>query len=235
MHTQDQHVRAPLPPVQRPSTRKMFGPRCLSPLLDLRADQTVLFLEHESSLVQSVERRGALPVSVLFGAPEHGDRTPEGKIHLATPTDSLPLDDASVQHVVAPAVNAEGWKPDQLAELARVTAPGATLLYGASSRLRFPLRHAAQTPRSGRRLLAAAGFTETRVYGVRHGFHDPRFLVPMDHTGARTWFLASAYPPQKTHHVRLAVFLARLSSTRLDRVYFPQLLFSAKRSWVRQC
>ena len=213
----------------------MFGPRCLSPLLDLRADQTVLFLEHESSLVQSVERRGALPLSVLFGAPEHGGQAPAGRVHLATPMDSLPLDDASVHHVVAPAVNADGWTRDRLAELARVMTPGATLLYGASARLRFPMRRAAQTPRSGRRLLAVAGFTETRVYGVRHGFHDPRFLVPMDHTGARTWFLASAYPPQKTHHVRLASFLARLRYTGLDRVYFPQLLFSATRDRGSKC
>lgn len=232
MHTQDQRTVASDPPAQQPSAQpapKMFGPRCLSPLLDLRTGQTVLFLEHETSLVESVERRGARPLSVLDGEPDHDEPPPPGWIHLDRSTSRLPLDDERVDHVVAPGDNADGWSPRRLAELARVTAPGATVLFGASARLRFPLRRAAQTPRSGRSLLAAAGFTDIGVYGIRHGFHDPRFLVPMDHSGARSWFLAAAYPPQKPHHARLAALMALLSRTGLDRVYFPQLLFVAKR------
>lgn len=221
----------PLPPAERaspPKPSKMFGPRCLAPLLEVKAGQTVLFIGHDRTLARGVKRRGAVSLSVVLTEPKAGESA-KGKIHLDSPETPLPLADASVDHIVAASVNTAWWGPDQLAELARVAAPGATLLFGAASRTRFPLRRAAQTPGGGRRLLASAGFTGARVYGVRHGFHDPRFLVPLDRAGARTWFFASVYPPQKTRHARMAALLARLPRTWLDHVYFPNVLFTAAR------
>ncbi|GAA1467365.1 hypothetical protein GCM10009603_55240 [Nocardiopsis exhalans] len=218
----------PKPKAKKPKPGKMFGPRCLVPLLDLEAGQTVLFLKHDQTLVRSVQRRGAVPLSVVYTEPKAGESA-KGKIHLDSPHAPLPLEDASVDHIVLASVNAAWWRPERLAELARVAAPGASLLFGADSRARFPRRRAAQTPGSGRRLLAAAGFTRAQVYGVRHGFHDPRFLVSLDRAGARSWFLSSVYPPQKNHHARMAALLARLPRTPLDQMFFPNVLFAAAR------
>ena len=211
-----------------PKTDKMFGPRCLAPLLEVEAGQTVLFIGHDRTLVRGVRRRGAVPLSVVTTPPKNG-KPAKGRIHLESPDAPLPLADASVDHIVAASANKSWWRTDRLAELARVAAPGATLLFGAAARVRFPLREAAQTPGTGRRLLASAGFTATQVYGVRHGFHDPRFLVPLDRAGTRTWFFASVYPPQRTRHARMAALLARLPRTWLDHVYFPNVLFAAAR------
>lgn len=218
----------PKPGATKAKPGKMFGPRCLMPLLDLESGQRVLFLEHDQTLVRGVQRRGAVPLSLVNTGPRAG-RPAGGKVHLDSPHAPLPLDDASVDHIVLASVNAAWWRPERLAELARVAAPGAALLFGADSRARFPLRRSAHTPGSGRRLLAAAGFTRTQAYGVRHGFHDPRFLVPLDRAGARSWFLASVYPPQKNHHARMAALLARLPRTPLDQVFFPNMLFTAER------
>lgn len=218
----------PKPKAKQPKPGKMFGPRCLVPLLELESGQRVLFLNHDQALARGVQRRGAVPLSVVYTGPKAG-RSAAGRIHLDSPHAPLPLEDASVDHIVLASVDAAWWRPERLAELARVAAPGACLLFGADSRARFPRRRAAQTPGSGRRLLAAAGFTRTQVYGVRHGFHDPRFLVPLDRAGARSWFLASLYPPQKNHHARMAALLARLPRTPLDQLFFPNVLFAAER------
>lgn len=203
---------------------KMFGPRCLAPLLDVRPGQTVLFLGHHKTLARGVERRGARALSVVFSEPKAGQDDKE-RIHLNSPSQALPLPNACVDHLVAASVNTGWWTLDRLGELARVMSPGATLLIGADARLRFPLRPKAQTPGRGRHLLAAAGFTDTHVYGVRHGFHDPRFLVSLGHPGARTWFFSSAYPPQNSRQARLVALLSRMPRTGLDQVYFPNLLF----------
>lgn len=211
-----------------PKPNKVFGPRCLAPLLDVEAGQTVLFIGHDQTLTRLVKQRGAVPLSVVTSKPKAGKST-EGRIHLESPEAPLPLEDASVDHIVAASANKARWTPERLAELARVAAPGATLLFGAASRARFPLRGSAQTPRGGRRLLASAGFTGTRLYGVRHDFRDPRFLVPLDRPGARTWFFSSIYPPQTPRHTRVAALLARLPRTWLDHVYFPNVLFVATR------
>ncbi|MFL1427019.1 MULTISPECIES: hypothetical protein [unclassified Nocardiopsis] len=212
---------APPHPAQNTPARpaKVFGPRCLVTLLDLEADQRILFAGHDDSLVRSARRRGALPVNAL----------PDPR------TGHLPLEDGSVHHVVVATADAAWWAPPLSAEAARVAAPGATLLVGAASRFRFPLRTGAQTPASGRRLLGAAGFGGVRAYGVRHGFHDPRFLVPLDHTGARTWFLTSASMPHRPYQARLAGLLSLLPRTGLDRAYFPNLLFTARRERGPQC
>lgn len=211
------------------SSSNTFGPRCLAPLLNVTPGQTVLFIGGGKELMRVVKKRGATVLDVRIGPPKNPDKIPKGRIHLDSATDPLPLDDASVHHVVAPTVNARWWPGPQLAEVARVAAPGATLLFGASARARFPRRAEAQTPRGGRRRLDAAGFTETQVYGVRHGFHDPRFLVPLDHAGARRWFFASAFPPLKTHHARMVSLLARLPRTPIDQLFFPNLLFVSVR------
>jgi SAM-dependent methyltransferase len=221
----------PKPKAKKAKPDKMFGPRCLMPLLDLKADQTVLFLKHDQTLVRSVQRRGAVALSVVKTEPKAG-KSAKGKIHLDSPNAPLPLADASVDHIVLTSVNATWWRPERLAELARVAAPGATLLFGADSRTRFPLRRSARTPGSGRRRLIAAGFTRAQVYGVRHGFYDPRFLVALDSPGARSWFFASAYVPREKHHARTAALLARLPRTPLDQVFFPNVLFTATREQV---
>lgn len=216
------------------SAKKVFGPRCLVPLLGLEADQRVLFVGHDRSLVHSVKRRGARPLNILLSGDKSSEDVEE-PILVDSHAGPLPLEDASVHHVVAPSTDTVWWSPHWLSEAARVTVPGATLMFGATARFRFPLRPGARTPASGRRLLSSAGFDRIRVYGVRHGFHDPRFLVPLDHPGARTWFLGSAYTPQKTRQARLAGFLSRLPRTRLDHVYFPNLLFVARRERRQGC
>ncbi|MFL1380048.1 hypothetical protein [Nocardiopsis protaetiae] len=117
-----------------------------------------------------------------------------------------------------------GWRP-----------PGPPCCSARPPGSASPLRTGAQTPASGRRLLGAAGFGGVRAYGVRHGFHDPRFLVPLDHTGARTWFLTSASMPHRPYQARLAGLLSLLPHTGLDRAYFPNLLFVARRERGPQC
>lgn len=217
-----------------PAPENLFGPRCLAHVVPLRPGQRVLVVGTMPSLTQSLARRGATPVSVLGANPAEEGGGLAGQVWPEYWALGLPLRDASVDHAIVPDASGEWWQPHQLKQLTRVVAPGGTLLLGASNRVRYPWRTGAQTPAGGRRRLAAGGFAQPRAYGVRHGFHDPRFLVPLDDAGARQWFF-DTYPPRGARHARVVAALARAPRTPVDLLFFPHLLFVAQRGGEPAC
>ncbi|MDS1272245.1 hypothetical protein RIF23_18305 [Lipingzhangella sp. LS1_29] len=221
-----------------PPPPRLFGPRSLASLLDLQPEDTVLLLRPDQQLVDSVALRGARPTLVVPPKTKKHNR-PKAP-HILRPDTvpgPLPLDDAAVQHIIMPTASLAWWRePRWIDELVRVLAPGGSLLIGANHRLRTPWRRATTLTSSGaRRRLTTAGLHVAHTYGVRSSLRELRFLVPLDHPGARRWFFTSAYPSPTARHARLTTLLTRLPRTGLDRAYFPQLLLHAQRPYDAPC
>lgn len=192
-----------------------------------RGDRVAVVGHGQKALLESLVKIGAEAVYLFDGSADEASLASKVPAMPVRPGDRLPIEDASVDHVIFMAVH-RGWRPVAAAELARVCRSGGNVVIVVPNRCQRPWDAAAHTPRSLARQLGSHGLEPTGSYGVRQDAADVRHLVPLGGP-ACTWYIRNA-APSGLLRAALEWLLAAPGAPTLLLPSFPALAMTARRT-----